>query len=45
MKVALIEPPYETPPVDVMLLYRKDRLAEPPMAWMLAQIGEAAAGV
>ena len=35
-RLALIDPPYETPPVDVTLLYRKDRLAEPPIAWMRA---------
>jgi len=33
-RLVLIDPPYETPPVDVTLLYRKDRLAEPPIAWM-----------
>jgi DNA-binding transcriptional LysR family regulator len=42
-RLALIEPPYETPPVDVTLLYRKDRLAEAPMAWMRDLIGVAAA--
>lgn len=41
-RLALIEPPYETPPVDVTLLYRKDRLAEPPIAWMRALISQAA---
>lgn len=44
-RVALIEPPYETPPVDVTLLYRKDRLAEPPMAWLRAALSDAAARV
>jgi len=44
-RVALIEPPYETPPVDVSLLYRADRLAEPPIAWMRQVISEVAAGV
>ena len=44
-RLALIDPPYETPPVDVTLLYRKDRLAEPPIAWMHTQISEAAAGL
>ena len=42
-RLALIEPPYETPPVDIFLLYRKDRLAEPPMAWMRALISDAIA--
>jgi DNA-binding transcriptional LysR family regulator len=44
-RLALIDPPYETPPVGVTLLYRKDRLAEPPIAWMRTQISEAAAGL
>jgi len=44
-RLALIDPPYETPPVDVTLLYRKDRLAEPPVAWMRDLISAAAAGV
>jgi len=44
-RLALIDPPYETPPVDVTLLYRKDRLAEPPIAWMRGIIGDAARGV
>lgn len=42
-RLALIEPPYETPPVDLFLLYRKDRLAEPPMAWMRGVISDAVA--
>jgi DNA-binding transcriptional LysR family regulator len=44
-RLALVEPPYETAPVDVSLLYRKDRLAEPPIAWMRAVISDAAAGI
>jgi len=44
-RLALIEPPYETPPVDLFLLYRKDRLAEPPMTWMRALISDAVAMV
>jgi DNA-binding transcriptional LysR family regulator len=44
-RLALIDPPYETPPVDVALLYRKDRLAEPPIAWMRAVLSDAAAGI
>ena len=44
-RLALIEPPYETPPVDVTLLYRKDRLAEPPVAWMRGLLTEAAVGL
>jgi DNA-binding transcriptional LysR family regulator len=44
-RLALIEPPYETPPVVVSLLYRKDRLAEPPIAWMRALIRDAAIAI
>lgn len=42
-RLALIEPPYETPPVGLHLLYRKDRLAEPPIAWMREALAKAAA--
>jgi DNA-binding transcriptional LysR family regulator len=44
-RLALIDPPYETAPVEVNLLYRKDRLAEPPIAWMRGVIAGAARGV
>jgi DNA-binding transcriptional LysR family regulator len=44
-RLALIEPPYETPPADVHLLYRKDRIAEPPIAWMRDVLSNAAAGL
>ena len=44
-RLALIEPPYETAPVNVSLLYRKDRLSEPPIAWMRALISDAAVGI
>ena len=33
-RVKLIEPPYESPSVEVSLLYLKDRLAEPAILWM-----------
>ena len=33
-RVQLIDPPYESPTVDVSLLYLKERLAEPAIAWM-----------
>jgi len=33
-KIMLIEPPYESPTVDVNLLYLRERLAEPAIAWM-----------
>lgn len=41
-RLALIEPPYESPPVDVSLLYRKDRMAEPAFAWMRRLLSDAA---
>jgi DNA-binding transcriptional LysR family regulator len=44
-RLALIEPPYETAPVNVSLLYRKDRLSEPPIAWMRDVISDAAIGI
>ena len=44
-RLALIEPPYETAPVNVSLLYRKDRLSEPPIAWMRALLSNAAVGL
>ena len=44
-RLALIEPPYETPPVDFTLLYRRDRLAEPTMAWLRTLIREVVANV
>jgi len=44
-RLALLEPPYETPPVDVTLLYRKDRLAEPPMAWLREVLSDAAGDI
>ena len=42
-RLAPIEPPYETPPVDVSLICRKDRLAEPAMAWLRAVFSRATA--
>jgi len=44
-RLALLEPPYESPPVDVSLVYLKDRLAEPPMAWMRQVLSQAAVGI
>jgi hypothetical protein len=32
--VALIDPPYDSPPVDITLLCRRDRLGEPHMDWL-----------
>lgn len=44
-KVALLEPPYASPTVDVTLLYLKERLAEPAVAWMRDLIRATAAGI
>jgi DNA-binding transcriptional LysR family regulator len=44
-RVKLIEPPYESPPVDVSLLYLKDRLADPAIAWMRDLIRSVAASL
>jgi len=37
-RVQLIDPPYESPTVDVSLVYLRERLAEPAVAWMRDQI-------
>jgi DNA-binding transcriptional LysR family regulator len=37
-RFALIEPPYESPKVELALLYLRDRLVEPAIAWMREQI-------
>ena len=44
-RVKLIEPPYASPPVDVSLLYLKDRLADPAIAWMRDLIRSVAASL
>jgi DNA-binding transcriptional LysR family regulator len=44
-RVKLIDPPYESPTVDVTLLFLKERLAEPAMAWMRDTIRAAAASL
>jgi DNA-binding transcriptional LysR family regulator len=44
-RVVLIEPPYESPEVDVTLIYLKERLAEPAIAWMRDTIRAAAASL
>ncbi len=44
-RVRLIDPPYESPRVDVALVYLRERLAEPAIAWMHAQIRAVAAGL
>ena len=44
-RVKLFEPPYDSPAVDVSLLYLKDRLAEPAVAWMHGVIRNVAGGL
>ncbi|HEY3950875.1 LysR family transcriptional regulator [Phenylobacterium sp.] len=44
-RVQLIEPPYESPIVDVSLLYLRDRLAEPAIGWMRELIRDVAQGL
>ena len=44
-RVKLIEPPYESPSVEVSLLYLKDRLAEPAIVWMRDLIRAVAASL
>lgn len=41
----LIQPPYPSPTVDMVLLYLKDRLAEPAVAWMRELIMATAASI
>ena len=44
-RVKLIEPPYASPAVDLTLLFLKERLAEPAIAWMRDLIRAAAASL
>ena len=44
-RVKLIEPPYESPSVEISLLYLKDRLAEPAIVWMRDLIRAVAASL
>ncbi|WP_293455237.1 LysR family transcriptional regulator [Phenylobacterium sp.] len=41
----LIEPPYASPPVEVGLMFLRERLAEPPIAWMRDVLREVARGI
>lgn len=41
----LIDPPYPSAPVDIGLIYLKERLAEPAIAWMRDQIRSVAATI
>ncbi|MBS0363371.1 MAG: LysR family transcriptional regulator [Proteobacteria bacterium] len=44
-RVQLVDPPYESPSVDVSVLYLRERLAEPAIAWMRELIRDVAAGL
>jgi DNA-binding transcriptional LysR family regulator len=44
-RIVLIEPPYPSPGVEVTLVYLKERLNEPAVAWMRNLICEVAAGL
>jgi len=44
-RVALIEPPYPSPTVEVTLVYLKERLNDPAIAWMRDLIGDVAKGL
>jgi DNA-binding transcriptional LysR family regulator len=41
-RIALLDPPYSSPSVEVTLLYLKERLNEPAIAWMRELIGAVA---
>jgi len=44
-RMKLIEPPYQSPSVDISLIYLKERLVEPAIAWMRDLIRGVAAGI
>jgi DNA-binding transcriptional LysR family regulator len=44
-RVKLIDPPYDSPTVDVTLVFLRERLAEPAVAWMRDLIRTAAASL
>lgn len=44
-RLKLIEPPYPSTPVDIGLIYLKERLAEPAIAWMRDLIRKVAATI
>lgn len=44
-RLALIEPPYASPEVELALLYLRERLSEPAIAWMRGLLREIAAEV
>jgi DNA-binding transcriptional LysR family regulator len=44
-RVKIVDPPYDSPTVDIGLLYLKDRVADPPIAWLREQIRAVAAAL
>jgi DNA-binding transcriptional LysR family regulator len=44
-RMKLIEPPYQSPSVDISLIYLKERRAEPAIAWMRDLIRDVAAAI
>ena len=44
-RVKLVEPPYDSPPVDIGVVYLKDRLADPAIAWLRDQTRAVAAAL
>lgn len=44
-RIVLIEPPYPSPEVEMILLYLKERLNEPAIAWMRDTVRAVAAGL
>jgi len=44
-RVKLVEPPYASPPVDISIIYLKDRLTDPAIAWLRDQIRAVADGL
>ena len=44
-RVKLVEPPYDSPAVDISIIYLRERLADPAIAWLRDQIRAVAAGL
>jgi DNA-binding transcriptional LysR family regulator len=44
-RLRVIEQPYDSPLVEVQLLYRRDRLSDPATAWMRDRLSEVGRGV
>jgi DNA-binding transcriptional LysR family regulator len=44
-RVRMIDPPYDSPTVDISLLFLRERLAEPAISWMRELIRAVAAAL